>query len=75
MVTSQTGKLTAGSSEAWLAEMTSNSHRPELALPGGHKNVLLHSCCAPCSGEVMEAVRAAGIDYTIFFYNPNIHPP
>ena len=26
------------------------------------------------SGEVMEAMTASGIDYTIFFYNPNIHP-
>jgi predicted adenine nucleotide alpha hydrolase (AANH) superfamily ATPase len=41
-------------------------------LPGG--KVLLHSCCAPCSGEVMEAMAASGIDYAIFFYNPNIHP-
>lgn len=48
--------------------------RKPLPLPGGHDKVLLHSCCAPCSGEVMEAMLASGIDYTIFFYNPNIHP-
>jgi len=48
--------------------------RKPLALPGGHQKVLLHSCCAPCSGEVMEAMQASGIDFTIFFYNPNIHP-
>lgn len=48
--------------------------RTPLPLPGGHQKVLLHSCCAPCSGEVMEAMLASGIDYTIFFYNPNIHP-
>lgn len=42
--------------------------------PSGHRKVLLHSCCAPCSGEVMEAMTASKIDYTIFFYNPNIHP-
>jgi len=48
--------------------------RPVLVPPGGHKKVLLHSCCAPCSGEVMEAMLASGIDYTIYFYNPNIHP-
>jgi predicted adenine nucleotide alpha hydrolase (AANH) superfamily ATPase len=48
--------------------------RPVLIPPDGHKKVLLHSCCAPCSGEVMEAMTASGIDYTIFFYNPNIHP-
>jgi predicted adenine nucleotide alpha hydrolase (AANH) superfamily ATPase len=40
----------------------------------GENGVLLHSCCAPCSGEIMEALLASGIDYTIFFYNPNIHP-
>jgi hypothetical protein len=48
--------------------------RPVIDPPGGNKKVLLHSCCAPCSGEVMEAMAAAGIEYTIFFYNPNIHP-
>ena len=48
--------------------------RPVLTPPAGEKKVLLHSCCAPCSGEVMEAMQASGIDYTIFFYNPNIHP-
>jgi predicted adenine nucleotide alpha hydrolase (AANH) superfamily ATPase len=48
--------------------------RPTLTPPDGHKKVLLHSCCAPCSGEVMEAMTASGVDYTIFFYNPNIHP-
>ncbi|MEZ2742909.1 epoxyqueuosine reductase QueH [Paenalcaligenes hominis] len=48
--------------------------RPILTPPNNSKKVLLHSCCAPCSGEVMEAMTASGIDYTIFFYNPNIHP-
>ncbi|HGJ5881790.1 epoxyqueuosine reductase QueH [Arsenophonus sp.] len=48
--------------------------RPKLTLPNGANKLLLHSCCAPCSGEVMEALSASGIDYTIFFYNPNIHP-
>ena len=50
------------------------SERDKLVPPDGQKKVLLHSCCAPCSGEVMEAMLASGIDYTIFFYNPNIHP-
>jgi epoxyqueuosine reductase len=54
--------------------MTSDFTRTPLPLPGGHRKVLLHSCCAPCSGEVMEAMVASGIDFTIFFYNPNIHP-
>ncbi|MDC9598366.1 epoxyqueuosine reductase QueH [Xenorhabdus anantnagensis] len=54
--------------------MSLNYERSPLPLPNGHQKVLLHSCCAPCSGEVMEAMLASGIDFTIFFYNPNIHP-
>ncbi|WP_338884818.1 epoxyqueuosine reductase QueH [Xenorhabdus sp. TH1] len=54
--------------------MSLNYERKPLPLPNGNKKVLLHSCCAPCSGEVMEAMLASGIDFTIFFYNPNIHP-
>lgn len=53
---------------------TTPIERPVLTPPGGEKKVLLHSCCAPCSGEVMEAMLASGIDFTIYFYNPNIHP-
>jgi len=48
--------------------------RPRLTPPESAGKVLLHSCCAPCSGEVMEAMTASEIDYAIFFYNPNIHP-
>lgn len=54
--------------------MTEPIERKPLPLPNGQSKVLLHSCCAPCSGEVMEAMQASGIDFTIFFYNPNIHP-
>lgn len=49
-------------------------NRERLELPNGASKLLLHSCCAPCSGEVMEALIASEIDFTIFFYNPNIHP-
>ena len=45
-----------------------------LEVPNGKNKVLLHSCCAPCSGELMESMVASGIEFTIFFYNPNIHP-
>ena len=48
--------------------------RPKLETPNGEKKLLLHSCCAPCAGEIMEALAASDIDTTIFFYNPNIHP-
>ena len=52
----------------------SNYNRPKLETPNGETNLLLHSCCAPCAGEIMEAVAASGIDATVYFYNPNIHP-
>jgi len=48
--------------------------REKLKLPEGADKVLLHSCCAPCSGELMEALLASGIKFTVFFYNPNIYP-
>ncbi|WP_047496226.1 epoxyqueuosine reductase QueH [Terriglobus sp. TAA 43] len=48
--------------------------RIKLELPVGKSNLLLHSCCAPCSGEVMEAMVESGIRFSLFFYNPNIHP-
>lgn len=50
------------------------SHRIPSLPPTGEKRVLLHSCCAPCSGEVIEAMAASGLEIEIFFYNPNIHP-
>ena len=48
--------------------------REKLTPPGQGGKVLLHSCCAPCSGEVMEAIAASGVEFAIYFYNPNIHP-
>ena len=36
--------------------------------------VLLHSCCAPCSGSVIDDIHKMGVDLAIYFYNPNIHP-
>ena len=51
-----------------------NFSRPKLEMPNKESKLLLHSCCAPCAGEIMEAVSASDIDTTIYFYNPNIHP-
>lgn len=36
--------------------------------------LLMHTCCAPCSGEVIDAIQKSGIVFALFFYNPNIHP-
>jgi predicted adenine nucleotide alpha hydrolase (AANH) superfamily ATPase len=46
------------------------------APPEGVKRVLLHSCCAPCSGAMIEEMSASELvtEVVVFFYNPNIHP-
>ena len=36
--------------------------------------LLLHTCCAPCSIAVVDALRAEGIEPTAYYFNPNIHP-
>ena len=36
--------------------------------------VLLHACCAPCSGAILEALVAANIPCTVFYSNDNIVP-
>ncbi len=48
--------------------------RPKLEAPGRASRILLHSCCAPCEGEVLETLLESSIQPTVFFYNPNIHP-
>lgn len=48
--------------------------REILETPGKKAPVLLHSCCAPCAGELMDAMVHSKIPFSIFFYNPNIHP-
>ena len=54
--------------------MSQNLDRQALTIPGGADKVLLHSCCAPCAIEVMEAILASGVQLCVYFYNPNIHP-
>ena len=36
--------------------------------------LLLHTCCAPCSVTCIDMLRQEGIEPTLYFYNPNIHP-
>ncbi len=50
------------------------SDRKILITPNKSKEVLLHSCCAPCSCEVIEAILTSKLKLEVFFYNPNIHP-
>ncbi len=42
--------------------------------PMGEKSVLLHTCCAPCSSAIIEAMLANGITPVIYYCNPNIYP-
>ena len=42
--------------------------------PGGARDILLHACCAPCSGAVLECLRDNGIRPVVFFSNSNITP-
>ena len=38
------------------------------------KEVLLHTCCAPCSSAIIEYLLDNGIRPTIYYCNPNIYP-
>ncbi|MDH6313761.1 putative adenine nucleotide alpha hydrolase (AANH) superfamily ATPase [Parabacteroides sp. PFB2-10] len=57
--------------------MTTNEQRHTnltLEVPGGEREVLLHTCCAPCSSAIIECLLENGIRPVIFYYNPNIYP-
>ena len=36
--------------------------------------LLMHTCCAPCSVYCIDELRKNGIEPTLYWYNPNIHP-
>ena len=36
--------------------------------------LLMHTCCAPCSVYCIDTLRKEGIEPTLLWYNPNIHP-
>ena len=36
--------------------------------------LLMHTCCAPCSVYCIDRLRKEGIEPTVYWYNPNIHP-
>ena len=36
--------------------------------------LLMHTCCAPCSVYCIDNLREQGIEPTLYWYNPNIHP-
>ena len=45
-----------------------------IEVPMGEKTVLLHTCCAPCSSAIIEAMMQNGITPVIYYCNPNIYP-
>jgi predicted adenine nucleotide alpha hydrolase (AANH) superfamily ATPase len=45
-----------------------------LEFPFEQKQLVLLTCCAPCSCEVIERLAKNNINTTILFYNPNIFP-
>ncbi|MBQ3245371.1 MAG: epoxyqueuosine reductase QueH [Bacteroidales bacterium] len=45
-----------------------------LQAPMGETTVLLHTCCAPCSSAIVEAMLKHGITPVIYYCNPNIFP-
>jgi len=41
---------------------------------GDNMKLLMHTCCAPCSINCINVLREEGIEPTLYWYNPNIHP-
>ena len=46
----------------------------DIIAPMGETKVLLHTCCAPCSSAIIEAMMLSGITPVIYYCNPNIYP-
>ncbi len=38
------------------------------------KHLLMHVCCAPCSGAILTNLQKEGFDVSATWFNPNIHP-
>ena len=48
--------------------------KDRIEAPMGETRVLLHTCCAPCSSAIIEAMMKNGITPVIYYCNPNIYP-
>jgi len=48
--------------------------RQSIQVPMGETAVLLHTCCAPCSSAIIEAMLQNGITPVVYYCNPNIYP-
>ena len=43
-------------------------------VPLGAREIVLHTCCAPCSGAIIEKLVAEGVRPVVFYSNSNIFP-
>lgn len=44
------------------------------AMNNQNKTIVLHACCAICSGYPVSYLKDAGYRVVVYFYNPNIYP-
>ena len=58
----------------WDSVTMAKSKHNVIQAPMGEKTVLLHTCCAPCSSAIIEAMLQNGITPVIYYCNPNIYP-
>ena len=57
-----------------LPEDFGSSPKKTLNLPDDFTGLVVHCCCAPCSGAMFEYFKEQNLKIHVFFYNPNIHP-
>lgn len=54
--------------------MHSKKNSVENANPPSDGKILLHSCCAPCSAAIIENLYKAKLNFSVYYFNPNIFP-
>ena len=67
----------AGGSRIWLGHKAAGRSPAVLLQRNGEitgLELLLHTCCGPCSIHSTEQLLAEGCQPVLFFANPNIHP-
>ena len=67
------GKKRPGLNLPIWAKKDSVSNVPNV-LKEENMKLLLHTCCAPCSVYCIKKLREEGIEPTVYWFNPNIHP-
>lgn len=57
-----------------LRRMSAQEMKYKITPPLDSPEVLLHSCCAPCSGAILECMLDNGLKPVVYFSNANIYP-